>query len=162
MSALRDWFRRRPCSAEFPQPYHPAVADQHACSSPPQEGSWVHWGYPMPTQYNNAPNHAPTPSFDTASPFSDAACMRQILWKVAKCTQVYFGQTSVFHNIILSLTSLVYPDVGCPQCYHVALCVAILVMPCNLPCLRSESTLPDTTCNNAGHGGGAVRERQRG
>ena len=77
MSALRDWFRRRPCSAEFSQPYHPAVADQHACSSQSQEGAWVHWGYPMPTQYNNAPNHAPTPSFDTASPFSDAACMRQ-------------------------------------------------------------------------------------
>ena len=121
----------------------------------------MHWGYPMPTQYNNAPNHAPTPSFDTASPFSDAACMRQTPPPRAQ-SQVHTGQTSVFDNFIASLTSPLYPDVGCPRCDHTALCVATSVMPCNLPCLWFESTPPDTGGNDAGHGGGAVRERQRG
>ena len=69
MSALRDWFRRRPSSAEYP-PYQPAIVDQHLApdqQQPPvqQEAPWIQWGYPMPTQYAHPPSDAPTPSFDT-------------------------------------------------------------------------------------------------
>ncbi len=70
MSALRDWFRRRPSSAEHLPPYQPAIADPHLPPDqqhPPvqQEAPWLQWGFPMPTQYAHPPSHAPTPSFDT-------------------------------------------------------------------------------------------------
>ena len=69
MSALRDWFRRRPSSAEYP-PYQPVIIDPHLPpdQQPPQaqhEASWLQWGYPAPTQYAHPSSHAPTPSFDT-------------------------------------------------------------------------------------------------
>lgn len=88
MSALRDWFRRRPSSSEISQPYHnPVVTDQHAPPeqqqlSGPQEASWIHWGYPMPTQFTSPPTqghtHGPIPSFDTVRPCS-RCCMHEVL-----------------------------------------------------------------------------------
>ena len=54
------------------------------------------------------------------------------------------------------------PDVSRPPCDHIAQCVARSVMPCNLTWLWSEGNHPDIACHDAGHGCGAVRERQRG